>query len=173
VAADLGCAYTLEVDDHGGGILRVTSGWVALELKERESIVPAGASCETRPVVGPGTPYFDDASSAFREALQKVDFDPEVAAIGAALTLILHDARPRDTLTLWHLLSRVDGVDRVRVFEKMAVLTPPPPAVTREGILRLDGPMLESWKRALDLTWRGNNPFVPKPMAQTYLRLKN
>ena len=46
VAADLGCAYTLEVDDHGGSLLRVTSGWVALELKGRESIVPAGAACE-------------------------------------------------------------------------------------------------------------------------------
>ena len=53
VAADLGCAYTLEVDDHGVGVLRVTAGWVALELKDRESVVPAGAACETRPGVGP------------------------------------------------------------------------------------------------------------------------
>lgn len=173
VAADLGCAYTLEVDDSGGSILRVTSGWVALELKDRESIVPAGASCETRPVVGPGTPYFEDSSAAFREALQKVDFDPEAATASSALTLMLHDARPRDTLTLWHLLSRVDGADRVRVLEKMTELTPPPPGVTREGILRLDRQMLEAWKRALDLTWRGNQTLVPKPMAEAYWRLKS
>src|SRR5690349_7753718 len=31
VAADLGCAYTLEVDDKGDGRLSVTSGWVALQ----------------------------------------------------------------------------------------------------------------------------------------------
>ena len=31
VAADLGCAYTLEVDDKGRGLLHVTSGYVALE----------------------------------------------------------------------------------------------------------------------------------------------
>ena len=43
VAADLGCAYTLEVDDQGASLLQVTSGWVALELKDRESMVPAGA----------------------------------------------------------------------------------------------------------------------------------
>jgi len=36
VAADLGCAYTLEVDDAGASLLRVTSGWVALQLKDRE-----------------------------------------------------------------------------------------------------------------------------------------
>src|ERR1044072_3026706 len=28
-AVDLGCAYTLEVDDNGRGLLQVTSGWVA------------------------------------------------------------------------------------------------------------------------------------------------
>ena len=47
VAADLGCAYTLEVDDAGASLLRVTTGWVALELKDRESIVPAGALSNT------------------------------------------------------------------------------------------------------------------------------
>src|SRR5215213_2226981 len=85
VAADLGCAYTLEVDDHGASLLRVTSGWVALELKDRESIVPAGAACETRPGVGPGTPYFQDAPTSFREALQKIDFDNEAAALTSLL----------------------------------------------------------------------------------------
>src|SRR5882724_11840021 len=74
VAADLGCAYTLEVDDQGVGLLHVTSGWVSLQLKDRESMVPAGATCATRPGTGPGTPYFDDASEKFRLALWKLDF---------------------------------------------------------------------------------------------------
>src|SRR4030095_11600400 len=74
VAADLGCAYTLEVDDHGAGDLRVTSGWVALALKDRASIAPMGAACETRPGVGPGTPYFEDASKTFQAALKEIDF---------------------------------------------------------------------------------------------------
>src|SRR6185503_20903477 len=115
VAADLGCAYTLEVDDHGSSLLRVTSGWVALQLKDRESMVPAEASCETQPGIGPGTPYFEDSSATFRTELRKVDFDPDAAARSAALALMLNDARPKDTLTLWHLLTRVDGADRVRV----------------------------------------------------------
>src|SRR6201991_2413592 len=120
VAADLGCAYTLEVDDHGASKLRVTSGWVALQLKDRESMVPAEASCETQPGIGPGTPYFEDSSPTFRTELKKVDFDPDAAARSAALTLMLNDARPKDTLTLWHLLTRVDGADRARVYDKMA-----------------------------------------------------
>ena len=49
---DLGCAYTMEVDEAGVGRLRVTSGWASLEFDKLESLVPAGASCPTRPGVG-------------------------------------------------------------------------------------------------------------------------
>ena len=173
VAADLGCAYTLEVDDHGNSLLRVTSGWVALELKDRESIVPAGAACETRPGIGPGTPYFEDAPAAFREALKKVDFDQDSAARSAALTSMLDHTRVRDTLTLWHLLARVEGEDRVRVYEKMAVLAPPPPGVTREGVLQLDQQMLDTWKNTLESGWIGGSVKVPKAVAEGYWRVKN
>ena len=173
VAADLGCAYTLEVDDHGASKLKVTSGWVALQLKDRESMVPAEASCETQPGIGPGTPYFEDSSATFRTELRKVDFDPDAAARSVALTSMLNDARPKDTLTLWHLLSRVDGNDRARVYDKMAALDPPPPGVTREGVLQLDQKMLESWRDELKSTWMGVNKKLPKPIAEAYWKAKN
>ena len=35
VAVDLGCAYTLEIDDAGAGALAVTFGWVSLEREGR------------------------------------------------------------------------------------------------------------------------------------------
>ena len=173
VAADLGCAYTLEVDDHGAGLLRVTSGWVALQLKARESVVPAGAACETRPVLGPGTPYFEDSSANFREALKKIDFDSDAAVRSAALTVLLGEARLRDTLTLWHLLVRVDGEDRARVYDTMAALAPPPSSVTREGVLSLDQKMLDAWRDALETTWMGVGKGVPKPVAKAYWKFKN
>jgi FecR protein len=173
VAADLGCAYTLEVDDQGASKLRVTSGWVALELKDRESIVPAEASCDTQPGVGPGTPYFEDSSATFRASLKKVDFDPDAAARSAALTSMLDDARPKDTLTLWHLLARVDGNDRARVYDKLAALHPPPAGVTREGVLQLNKVMLDSWRDDLKPTWMGINKKVPMKIAEAYWRAKN
>ena len=173
VAADLGCAYTLEVDDEGSSLLRVTSGWVALELKDRESVVPAGAACETRPSLGPGTPYFEDASSVFRQSLKTVDFDPDAHARSSALVSILDQARPRDTLTLWHLLVRVDGEDRARVYDTMAALSPPPASVTREGVLALDQTMLDAWRYELERTWMGVGKGVPKPIAEAYWRAKN
>ena len=170
VAADLGCAYTLEVDDHGGSLLRVTSGWVAMELEDRESIVPAGAACETQPGIGPGTPYYEDAPTDFRAALRKIDFEHDTSA----LTALLDQARTRDTLTLWHLLARVNGEDRVRVYDKIAAIVPPPAGVTREGILQLDKQMLDLWKNELESSWTsGSAKGVPKPIKEAYWKVRN
>jgi hypothetical protein len=151
VAEDLGCAYTLEVDGAGRSLLRVTAGWVSLQLKDRESVVPAGAACATRPGTGPGTPYFEDASEFFRTALAKFDFEPDDKQWSKvpALDIILHDARPRDAMTLWYLLSRVNGNDRERVYDRTAQLVPPPAGVTRAGILRLDQDMLNRWREQM------------------------
>ena len=170
VAADLGCAYTLEVDENGGSLLRVTSGWVALELRDRESIVPAGAACETQPGIGPGTPYFEDAPAVFRDALRKIDFEHDASA----LTTMLDQARQRDTLTLWHLLARVDGEDRARVYEKLAAFFPPPPGVTREGVLQLNQQMLDTWKDQLESSWTSGSKGkgVPKPIKDAYWKVK-
>ena len=164
VAADLGCAYTLSVDDKGDGRLSVTSGWVALQAKERESIVPAGASCETQLGTGPGTPYFDDSTLEFQHALKKLDFDKDPATRREALASTLNNARARDTLTLWHLLPRVNEDDRVRVYDKMESFAAPPAGVTREGVLKLDQNMLHLWRVSLEGSWimGGGGKGIPK-----------
>ena len=163
VAADLGCAYTLSVDDKGDGRLSVTSGWVALQAKERESIVPAEASCETRLGTGPGTPYFNDSTLEFQQALNKIDFDKDPTVRPAALDSMLNHARARDTLTLWHLLPRVNETERVRVYEKMESFAPPPAGVTREGVLKLDQYMLDRWRNVLQESWgSGGGKGIPK-----------
>lgn len=145
-AIDLGCVYTLAVDDSGAGLLRTTIGWVGFKLAEHESFIPAGAVCATRPKIGPGTPYFEDAPESVRVALSSFDFDPTTPEKRAALLdAILKQARPQDALTLWHLLARVDGSERDRVYDRLAAFVPPPQGVTREGISRLDQHMLDSW----------------------------
>ena len=150
VAVDLGCVYTLHVDDSGAGLLRTTMGWVGFKLNGHESFIPAGAVCKTQPKIGPGTPYFENAPASFRDALSKFDFaasTPEER--NALLGILLVDARKNDALTLWHLLSRVSDADRPRVYDRLASLAPPPAGVTREGILRLDRSMLDSWWNSL------------------------
>lgn len=153
VAEDLGCAYTLEVDDRGNSHLRVTLGWVALQLRDRESVVPAGAECVTRPGIGPGTPYFEDASDSFRSSLAQFDFAADTSSRPSALEIVRREARPRDAMTLFYLLSRVDGNERARVYDRLTMLLAPPPGVTRQGSLELNPQMMERWKEALGLTW--------------------
>ncbi len=149
-AVDLGCAYNIKTDESGDGVLRVTSGWVSLEWKGRESLVPAGANCRTRSGTGPGTPYFIDAPEALQQALEAFDF-----AGGGPNTLatVLTEARVRDTLTLWNLLSRVDAASRIRVFDRMAELVPLPASVSREKVLQLDPAALKSWREELAWKW--------------------
>ncbi len=162
-AIDLGCTYTLTVDSAGAGQLRVTKGWVSFEYKGRESFVPEGAMCETRPGIGPGTPYREDAPEALRAALGKFDFEKDSAALDA----ILHGARKEDALTLWHLLARTTGKERGRVFDRLAGVMPPPAGVTREGVLAGDRRMLDRWWEELGLhsaswwrMWKGPAPQV-------------
>ena len=149
-AVDLGCAYKIKTDESGDGVLRVTSGWVSLEWKGRESLVPAGANCRTRSGTGPGTPYFDDASESLQQALAAFDFGKGGEE---SLGTILLQARVRDTLSLWHLLSRVEPRDRVRVVDRMVDLVPLPSGVTREKALQLDPATLKSWREELAWKW--------------------
>ncbi|MCU1337132.1 MAG: hypothetical protein JWO19_2713 [Bryobacterales bacterium] len=149
-AVDLGCAYKIQTDESGDGLLRVTSGWVSLEWKGRESLVPAGANCRTRSRTGPGTPYFADAPEALQQALATFDFGgggPD------AMNTILAEARVRDTLTLWHLLSRVESAERIRVFDRMVELVPQPDSVSRDKALQLNPATLKSWREELAWKW--------------------
>lgn len=148
LAVDLGCEYTLHVDSTGGSLLQVTSGWVSLEYGGRESIIPAGAVCATRSGFGPGTPFLEDASDRFRNALMKFDFENGGSA---ALTVVLSEARNMDSITLWHLLFRTNALERARVYNRLAALVPSPQGVTREGVLRGDPQMLKAWQEQLDL----------------------
>lgn len=152
LAVDLGCAYTLQVDDTGAGLLRTTVGWVGFKLNGREAFIPAGAACATRRGTGPGTPYFEDASASFQAALSRFDFGPDTPGEREAeLRTILSEARVKDGLSVWHLLSRVDPSERASVYDRLKDLVPPPPGVTREGILRLDSKMLDAWWNQLGL----------------------
>ena len=173
-AVDLGCAYTLEVDATGAGLLRVTHGWVAFDDHGRESFVPEGAACRTRPGPGPGTPWYEDARTPFTEALERLDSRPDDRG---ALAIVLAEARPRDALTLWHLLSRVGGDERALVFDRLAAIVSLPASVTRDGIVAGDREMLDAAWDALGLgvttwwrLWKGpGSPETPDARSQSTL----
>ena len=148
MAVDLGCSYRLEADESGAGRLHVTLGWVGLDGEGVEALVPRDATCRLRPGAGPGIPYFDDAPPRLVDALGVIESgDP--AALGAAVETAVAVARPRDALSLWHLLQRVKGNDAGLVFARLAALAPPPPTVTRDLVLSKDRESLEAWWNTL------------------------
>lgn len=144
---DLGCKYTLQVALDGTGSLDVEMGWVAFQWGKLESFIPAGASCRTRPGRGPGTPHFSDAAAELQSALNRFDETGDQKPLDAVLTA----ARPRDALTLWHLLSRTKGAQREEVFTRFTDLVELPPTVTKESILRGDRAAIDSAWDALNL----------------------
>ena len=152
-ALDLGCQYTLDVDGAGNGLLRVETGWVAFQSQGHESFIPAGAACPTRQRQGPGIPFYEDAPEAFTGALAAYESGDK-----AALVRVLAAARPRDGLTLWHLLPRVPAAARGEVFDRFAQLVGVPREL-RDGAVRGDAKTLDLCWNALKLEdtdwWRG------------------
>ena len=145
-AIDLGCAYTLEMDSLGNGLLHVTAGEVAFQGTGHEARVPMGALGVMRAGVGggPGIPYVEDAPEALRSALAAFDVRASLAA-----------ARPGDAISVWHLLRRVDAPLRGAVYDRLTALVPPPPGVTRAAALALDAPSLEAyWHRIKRILFR-------------------
>jgi hypothetical protein len=149
-AIDLGCVYTLEVDDAGDSLLHVSSGWVALVRGAREVWVPIHAMCQARRGLGVGTPYFEDAAPGLVSALERFDFENGGSE---ALSAVLGAARPRDTFTLWHLLTRTGGDERVKVLDRMIELVGLPKSISREKTLNLDPTTLQMWTEELDTVW--------------------
>ena len=141
-AIDLGCEYALNMEEDGSGELRVTRGWVSFQWQGLESLVPAGALCKIRSARGPDLPYFEDAS---REFVQAVD--------AGALDSMINFARLRDTLTLWHLLSRVTPSERERIYDRIETLTPVPAGISKERVLALDPEALNQLKEELAWKW--------------------
>jgi hypothetical protein len=151
-AIDLGCAFVIQVDEKGSGLLRVTSGWVQFQLDDRKVVVPAGAAALTRPGVGPGTPFFEDSSSAFRSALERLDFGDTGYGDAGALGVVLSEARRKDTLSLLSLFRRLPPSARGILFDRAAQLVPPPAGLTREDAI--DGtnqPGMDAWWEKLGL----------------------
>ena len=141
-AIDLGCQYTLRVAKDGSGFLSVETGWVAFDWHNVESFIPSGAACKTRRDRGPGTPYYLDAPQPLITALDKFDASGNADALRSAVAL----SRPRDALTLWHLMSRTQGNDRAQVAQAFTERVRLPATVSREGLLAGD-------RKALDQAW--------------------
>jgi len=146
-AVDLGCAYTITIDGEGEGSIEVVSGWVALAGEGKESFVARGARASLSRRRGPGTPVYFDAPATLGEAIERLDAGAVGPERAAEVERALRSARPRDAMTLWHLLAgSTDRGERARIADRLDALAPPP-----EGLDR--GALLDGDRDALDARW--------------------
>lgn len=159
LATDLGCEYTLNVDDDGTSRIHVTAGWVEMKQGRDISLVPAGLVAEVQVGGRPGTPHPVDFPLDAQQSLRRLDAGTGTAADLERVVRALHapsdfiTLRQQSAITLWHLVQRLEPGLRERAYERLAALSPPPARVTREGILALERPMLERWRRELNPMW--------------------
>jgi hypothetical protein len=151
LAVDLGCVYTLTVDSAGYGELSVQSGQVELVEGTRRAFVPAGNVVSFRPDLGPGLPSPERSPPAFREAVLQLERDLGNAADVAR---VLDRSTVDETITLWHLLQRVEPSQRGTVLDRLIMLAgATPEGVTRGSAMALEARALTAWRELLDDRW--------------------
>jgi len=158
-AVDLGCEYSIEVDEHGAGILKVTLGYVELEpptvkseprkTRPAATLVPRGAECPIDPARGPGTPIWSRSAADTRASLAVFDRSGDVAALDRALAGL----GARDSLTFFHLLSRVPEDRREAVLGKLEAIEKAPARASRRQTLALEPAAIQAWREALEARW--------------------
>jgi hypothetical protein len=146
---DLGCEYTLEVDDAGAGSIRVITGMVELENQGAIVVVPAGAHARLLAGRRAGLPLDERASPELAAAVRAY----EDRASDALARVLAAPLAKRDAITLANL-ARVAPVAQQRsVLERLAALHPAPQDTTVDEALA-DPDLLTMWfDDVIDARW--------------------
>jgi len=155
-AVDLGCAYELAVESDGRTHLRVTSGAVSLEGHGLVAYAPIGSEVFAVAGRGPGTPMATGASPALRAAVAGFDAGDRTALRG-----IIAAAGPRDTVTLWNLLSRTAGDARAEIVARLDAISPLPPGIRAGDVRAGDAAAIAGWRASLEDRWLCPECFEP------------
>ena len=112
---DLGCEYTLTVEDNGDSVVEVTMGRAAFEDGGREVYVPHDATCKASKAHGAGTPRYLDAPRPLVLALDAFDAahetrgDQRLKLLKAVLAATPTTDR-RHSLSVFHFLQDPDAL---------------------------------------------------------------
>ena len=138
---DLGCEYTIDIDDTGAGAISVRIGSVELATPSG-ALVVAPAGTHTRLFAGqqPGLPVGHSANDAVRSAVAAYEQgDPN------AVDALLAAAEDKDAITLI-ALAAVDDAHRAAVLARLVELSPPPDAEITVDTAMRDPAKLATWR---------------------------
>ncbi len=138
---DLGCEYTIQIDEKGRGSIEVQSGQVELETTAHAVIVaPAGTTARLLEGRAPSVPVAAAASAELRAAV----LDHE-RGLASSLERVVRLAGSADAVTLANLVVIVRDSERELVLRRLAEIAPPPEGVTVEAALTDPG-VLQRWR---------------------------
>ena len=139
---DMGGVFTMDVDSTGIGKVYVDFGLVKINYNSKIYNLDEGYNSDLRPGNIPGTPYRFDAADSLKLLISQFDIN---GGDDNLIDKIAEFTTKSDALTLLALIPRSGTVKRQILFQKLANYFPPPPTVTRLGIITLDEDMLEDW----------------------------
>lgn len=142
VASDLGGDYTLTIDSTGDGLVYVKSGKVQVESPGRDAIVPAGNLVMTRKNIGVGTPFNENSSPKFKNALFNFDFGK---CSGACVNTLLNNAKLSDAVSLVNLIPIIGDEYKDEVYAKVSNFVPPPAVIPADSIPFIDEEQINEW----------------------------
>lgn len=142
VAKDNGGTYTITIDSAGDGLLYVKSGKVDVQSPGKEIIVPAGNIVLTKRDIGAGTPFNENSSPRFKNALFNFDFGK---CGGTCVAALLDNAKMSDAVTLVNLLPNIEKEYSDEVYAKVANFVKPPSNIHSDSIPFIDEQKLNEW----------------------------
>lgn len=142
VAMDMGGDYKLTIDSTGDGLVYVKSGKVEVQSDNRGAIVPAGNLVMTKRDLGVGTPFNENSSARFKNALMNIDFGK---CGGTCLNTLLNNAKQTDAVTLVSLISRVESQYKDEVYAKVANFVSPPKRIHSDSLPYFDEEKMNEW----------------------------
>lgn len=133
---DLGCEYDLVIAPDGTGSVTVQDGLVELATRSGTVVtIPEGCTGQIHGEGRPGLPLCTASSDHVKDAIRN-----------GARDVILDKAERQDAVVLL-ALAAIDPARRVRAFEKLAELSPPPDVeITAESVLT-NAEHLATWQQ--------------------------
>jgi hypothetical protein len=142
VATDNGSSYTMTVDKTGDGLVFVKSGKVDIESQNRDAVIPAGSLVLTKKDIGVGTPFNENSSEKFKNALLNFDFGN---CSGTCVSTLLNAAKVTDAVTLVNLIPKIEQEYKNEVYVKLANFVSPPAGVRVDSLKFMDEKEMNEW----------------------------
>jgi hypothetical protein len=142
VATDNGGSYTMTVDSTGDGLVYVRTGKVEIASPNRDAIIPAGSLVLTKRNIGVGTPFNENSTAKFKNALFNYDFGN---CNDACVKTLLNSAKMSDAVTLVNLIPTVNKEYSDQVYTKLANFVPPPTPIHADSIPFINEEEINKW----------------------------